>query len=243
MKEYKEEMLTLTAMRKTLHKNLNFEAAEAYKLLRTNLLFTLSEERKCHIVGVTSSMRAEGKSTTTINLAYSLAETGKKVLLIDADMRLPSIAKKMELENAPGLSNLFISGGSGRLNVVNSGVLSNWYVLPAGDIPPNPSELLSSKRMKAILKAFSDNFDFIVVDLPPVNIVSDGLTLAPLLDGMLVVVREDYTDKRSLDDCVNHLEMANVKILGFVLDHAKNEGGTYGSKHYSKYYKNTPSYD
>ena len=238
MKMIDEDNMTPAEVCKTLHTNLGFEAAEAYKLLRTNLLFTLSEDSKCHIVGVTSSVRAEGKSTTAINLAYSLAETGKKVLLIDGDMRLPSVAKKMEIENAPGLSNLFVSGGTGRLNVVNSGVLNNWYILPAGDIPPNPSELLGSKRMKAILKAFSDNFDFILLDLPPVNIVSDGLTLAPLLDGMIVVVREDYTDKRSLDACVKHLEMANVKILGFVMDHAKNEGGAYSSKHYSKYYKN-----
>ena len=130
--------------------NLSFAAAESYKLLRTNLNFSLPE-KPCHIIGVTSSVRGEGKSTTSVNIAYTIAQTGKKVLLIDADMRLPSVAAKLEIHGAPGLSNLIAGMNAEQSCLRKSGYFDNWYILPAGDIPPNPSELLGSERMHALL--------------------------------------------------------------------------------------------
>ena len=227
-----------TASKKTLHKNLTFTAIEQYKLLRTNLTFTLPEDVKCPIIGVTSSMRGEGKSTTAINLAYVLAESGKKVLLIDGDLRIPSVAKKMGINNTPGLTDLLMGYESQQMSSFKTGILDNWYVIPSGDLPPNPSELLGSRRMESILKIMTEKFDYIIVDLPPVNIVSDALAISNLITGMVIVIREDYTEKKELEACFRLLKLSNANILGTVLNEAENSGGTRGKyKRYSKYYR------
>lgn len=233
--------MTVEQQRKTLHKNLNFTAAEAYKLLRTNLQFTLpgGEEDTCRVLGITSSIRGEGKSTTAVNLSYTLAETGKKVLLIDADMRLPSVGKKLEMPNAPGLSNVLVAtGNDAKIAIRPSKIYDNWRIVTAGDIPPNPSELLGSRRMKIVLAALEKEFDYIIVDLPPVNVVSDTLIVSPVLDGLVVVVRENYTDRKELRSCVRQLNLSNAKVLGFVMTGAKESLKRYGKyKRYGKSYK------
>ncbi|MBE6638192.1 MAG: CpsD/CapB family tyrosine-protein kinase [Ruminococcaceae bacterium] len=226
-----------TAQPTMLHQKLSFGATEAYKLLRTNVLFALPDEHKCRIVGVTSSLRGEGKSTTSINLSYTLAETGKRVLLIDADMRLPSVAQKMQINGTPGLSNMLVGMTDAQLSIRASGILDSWFILPAGDVPPNPSELLGSKRMEKLLEAVSKDFDFIVVDLPPVNIVTDALVISPYIDGMIVVVKEGHTDRSSLNNCTRQLKLSRVKILGFVLSMAKDVYGSYGRYKKNRYYK------
>lgn len=227
-----------TANKKTLHKNLSFTAIEQYKLLRTNLCFTLPEDLKCPIIGVTSSMRGEGKSTTAINLAYVLAESGKKVLLIDGDLRIPSVAKKMGISSTPGLTDLLMGYEAQQMSTFKTDLLDNWYVIPSGDLPPNPSELLGSRRMESILKVMSEKFDFIIIDLPPVNVVSDALAISNLITGMVVVIREDYTEKKELEACFRHLKLSNANILGCVLNEAENANGTRGKyKKYSKYYR------
>ena len=230
-----------------LHKKLSFAATEAYKLLRTNLMFTLTDnEKKCKIVGVTSSIRGEGKSTTAANLSYALAETGKKVLLIDGDLRLPSLKKKLEIETASGLSNVIAGTVNAEDAIVKIDKLDTWYLLSSGDIPPNPTEMLGSPQMKKLLDKLSLTYDFIVIDLPPVNIVSDALVISPFIDGMLVVVRENYSERRVLNVCIGQLELSNVKILGFVMNVAGEDSTSYGKykykrnkyyKYYSKYYK------
>ena len=194
MAKKNEKIQSIEQQRRTLHKNLNFTASEAYKLLRTNIMFALpSEGSRCRIIGVTSSIRGEGKSTTSINLSYTLAEMGKRVLLIDGDMRLPSVASKMEMPGTPGLSNILVSpSGDLGMFVKPSGVNENWRIITAGDLPPNPSELLASKQMQVVLRVLSTKFDFIIVDLPPVNIVSDALVLSPVLDGIIVIVKTAY---------------------------------------------------
>jgi capsular exopolysaccharide synthesis family protein len=226
---------------KTLHKNLKFTATEQYKLLRANLAFTLPEE-DCSDIGVTSAMRGEGKSTTAVNLSYVLAESGKRVLLIDGDLRLPSVAKKMRLSNSPGLTDLLKGNESVQMSSFKSELFSNWYILPSGDLPPNPSELLGSKRMENLLKHFSKSFDFIIFDLPPVNIVSDALTISKYLSGMIMVIREDYTEKKELETCVRQLKLSDVKVLGCVINEAKNGRHSYGKYRYKRYYKYYKSY-
>lgn len=227
--------------KKTLHKNLEFTATEQYKLLRANLDFTIPEGEKCPVIGVTSSMRGEGKSTTAVNLSYVLAEKGSKVLLIDADLRIPSVAKKMEIESSPGLTDLLM-GKSAHLGEFQSSLFNNWYILPSGDIPPNPSELLGSARMEAVLKELKEAFDYIIIDLPPVNMVSDALSISKHISGMIIVIREEYTEKKELERCFRQLELSNVNILGCVLNEAKSGGRTYGKYRkykYYKYYKNS----
>ncbi len=213
---------------------LSFAASEAYKLLRTNLSFSLPE-KSCHIIGVTSSIRGEGKSTTSVNLSYTIAQSGKRVLLIDGDMRLPSVATKLELKGTPGLSNLIAGLRSEASCIRQSSQLDNWYILPAGDIPPNPSELLGSERMHTLLQHYEDIFDVIILDLPPVNIVSDALVISKWIDGLICVVRQNYTDRRALQDCMYQIDKLGSHFLGFVMTDA--QVGETGYKSYGKYGK------
>lgn len=231
-KKSKRRSFSSAGDKKTLHQNLEFAATEQYKLLRVNLEFTLPVDQKCPIIGITSSMRGEGKSTTAINLSYVLAEKGARVLLIDGDLRLPSVAKKMGIQTSPGLTDLLMGKGA-QISDFQSSLLKNWYILPSGNIPPNPSELLGSRRMDAVLETLKGNFDYIVIDLPPVNIVSDALSIANLITGMVVVVREDYTEKKELEHCFRQLKLSNVKVLGCVMNDSKANGNGYAK--YKKY--------
>ncbi len=232
-------------LKKTLHANLSFTAIEQYKLLRTNIHFLIPTEVKCPVIGVTSSIRHEGKSTTAVNLSYVLAEQGSKVLLIDGDLRIPSVAKKMGLSNTPGLTDLMMNS---KINIgfFQSKILQNWYILPSGSIPPNPSEMLGSPRMETVLNSLREHFDYIVIDLPPVNIVSDALSISKYLTGMVVVVREGYSRKRELEQCIRQIRLSNVKVLGITLNGANYGGGTYGrykKYRYYKYYRYYRHYD
>ena len=235
-KKGKRASFAVKENQRTLHKNLEFTAVEQYKLLRTNLDFTLPEGETCPVIGVTSSMRGEGKSTTAVNLSYVLAEKGSKVLLIDGDLRIPSVAKKMGIDRTLGLTDILMGKGA-QISEFQSELLSNWYILPSGDIPPNPSELLGSSRMESILASLKEKFDYIIIDLPPVNIVSDAVSISSLITGMIVVIREDYTEKKDLEHCFRQLKLSNVNVLGCVMNESKNEGGSYSKYKRYKYYK------
>ena len=227
------DMLTPEETKKTIGANLNFAAAEAYKLLRTNLAFSLPVKDGCQIIGVTSALRGEGKSTTAINIAYTIAQTQKNVLLIEADLRLSTIARRLQLRAKPGLTNLMIGQYSGNDVLQKSGLHPNLWVITAGDTPPNPAELLGSKPMEVALKAMSELFDVIVMDLPPVTAVTDALVVSKHLDGMLVVVRQDYCDRAAVDEAVRQLRFADTKILGFVMTGANTHKKAY--KRYGSY--------
>ena len=206
MAESRKERSERAKQREFLCEHLSFAGKEAYKRLRTNLQFSFPEgESECSVVGITSSQPAEGKSLTSVNLAYSLAQLNKKVLLIDADMRRSSIDTKLNIDAKPGLSNLLTdvntSGGSIKKYIPDDESIG-FSVLPAGDVPPNPSELLNSDRMSRLMAKLRAMFDFVVIDLPPVGAVTDAQAISRLVDGMLVVLREDHTSKYVLEDCV-----------------------------------------
>lgn len=220
----------------TIGENLSFAAAEAYKLLRTNIMFALPDEKKCRIIGITSSCSGEGKSTTSLNLANMLAETGAWVLLIEADMRLPTMCRRLNINAAPGLSNLLAGLIAPGEAIQGSGLHKQMRVITSGDIPPNPSELLGSRQMQDVLKDYANDFDFIVLDLPPVTAVSDALVISRLADGMVMVVRQDYASRRMLGEAMRQLQYVQAKVLGFVMTHAHTgSGGRYRSKKYGKY--------
>lgn len=223
----------------TVGAGVSFAAQEAYKRLRTNIMFSFAGADSCRIIGVTSSMRGEGKTTTSINLAYSMAEMGKHVLLIDADMRLPNIHKQLELKQSPGLSNILVGMGEGASPFRPSGLHPHLSVMTAGDIPPNPTELLSSKRMKSIVGVLTEKFDYIIIDLPPVDAVADALIVSRITHGMVVVVRQDYADKKTLSHVMEQLKFHEANVLGFVLNRAESEN-KYSKRYYKKngYYKN-----
>ena len=231
--------------------DLSFASREAYKKLRTNLLFSFADDSACRVVGVTSSLRGEGKSVTTINTAYTMAQSGKKVLLVDADMRIPTVHKKMNVPQTPGLSNLLVGVDQKEeiiqhIKFANSGVMLD--IITAGELPPNPSELLGSKRMGVLLEALKKHYNYIFFDLPPICAVADASIFSKFSDGMMLVVRQDYCRTDALKEAVNQLKFANANILGFVYNCAStgnkrysrygkySKYGKYGSKYYSKYY-------
>ena len=217
-------------------KDLTFAASEAYRLMRTSLIFSLpGNERKCKVVGITSANAGEGKSTTALNLSYMLAEAHHQTLLIEADMRLPTISKRLGINLSPGLSNVLVGLG-GKNAVQASGIEERLRVIAAGDIPPNPSELLGSVNMKKLIEALSSTVDFIVIDLPPINEVADALIVSQYVDGIVMVVRQNYASRRGLSDAMRQLEHVNAKVLGFVMS-ASMTGlkGGYKKYKYKKY--------
>lgn len=233
-------------------KKMSFAAKEAYKLLRTNLMFALSssEGNRGHIVGITSSLRGEGKSTTTVNLACVLAEQGKRVVVVEGDLRLPTLRKKLKIRSRDGLrtrakeglSNVLISRGNPldctleyKVGTVENRLIS-FDLLPAGEIPPNPSELLGSRRMEDALNMLAKAYDFVLLDLPPITAVADALIASKMVDGVVLVVRSGYSDTGSLNDAIRQMQQVNGKILGFVFTCAKTSKGGYRKKYKYRYY-------
>lgn len=221
-----------------------YAGKEAFKRLRTNILLAFSEEpEKCRVLGVTSSQISEGKSTVSINLAYSLAELGKKVLLVDTDMRRPSIHDKIGCDMTPGLSELILGvQESGKtVNVYKSSTeVTRFGFITSGAIPDNPSELLTSKRFDALLQAVISEWDYVILDLPPVNAVVDAVSVCGKTDGMIIVVRENHTPKYALKECVEQLRYAKANILGFVMNGSVDSFGKryqYGQRYYNRYSK------
>jgi len=223
--------------------HLSFAAKEAFKRLRTNLVMSFpAEDTSCKLIGVTSAQPSDGKSTVAINVAYSLAELEKKVLLVDADLRRSSIHTKARVEKSPGLSDLL--GGSNEISASLKKYApqngASFDIIPSGESPRNPSELLNSQRMSLLLEKLATAYDYIVLDLPPVGAVVDAVSVSRELDGMLVVIRENACPRGLLSECMSQLNYANINILGFVVNGALEGSGKkyqynkYG--YYSNYY-------
>ncbi|WKY46456.1 CpsD/CapB family tyrosine-protein kinase [Eubacteriaceae bacterium ES3] len=217
--------------------SLNFQATEAYKRLRTNLEFSFANDKMCKVIGVTSAITGEGKSLTSINLAYSIAANNKKVLIIEADFRKPTVTSKLGKSYKIGLTDLLVGHDIPVRDILNSIDASEDVKLdlaPAGSIPPNPAELLDSKKMKEFLDACSMAYDYIIIDLPPVTVVADAVIASKFIDGMVVVVRQDRSDQKSLSETIRQLKFSNTKILGFIF----NSYTQVRSGYYKKYSDN-----
>ncbi len=212
----------------------SFMFTEAFKSLRTNIMFSLAKEG-CKKIMIASSVSSEGKSTISAHLAVSLADMGASVLVIDCDLRRGKVHKFFEVKRNPGLANV-LAGFTDVNTAVQKTSVDKLYILSAGVVPPNPSELLASERMKILIDEFSKSFDYIIMDTSPVNVVSDALAIAPLVDGVVVVARQNYTDKTTFEKCINSLEFAGAKIIGVVLNDAQEKRVSY-TKKYSSYYK------
>lgn len=213
--------------------DLGFEVKEAYKFLRANIMFSMPDTTGGRVIAFTSSMRSEGKSTTCINLSNSLSETEKKILLIECDLRLPVVSKRLSVKSKPGLANAIM--GMCELDEAIQKVPGNdnFYVITAGSISPNPSELLASKSFENILERLRQQFDYVIMDLPPVTIVSDALVVSKYVDGFVIVVRQDISLTTALKDTLSQMSAFEDKILGFVYTSQKNSNKKYYSK--SKY--------
>ncbi len=216
--------------------NVSFAAMEAYKLMRTKLQFSFVDEQKCHVIGVCSAMAGEGKSVTSVNLAYSMAQLDKRVLLIDCDMRRPSLNIKLGLKKIPGLSNYLTRQVQEQEAIQKYGdEEANFDVICAGRNPPNPIELLSSLRMKTILEEFREKYDYIILDLPPIEEVSDALVASKLVDGTLLVVRQNYCNTHALSGAVKQFDFVESRILGIVLNCSSDKGARYYKNRYRGY--------
>ncbi len=190
-------------------------AAESYRTLRTNIQYS-SFDKEYRVIVVTSSEPGEGKSTTAGNLALCMAQGDKKVILIDCDLRKPSLHKKFKISNLVGLSDVII--GKADLATAAHRYNKDLVLLTSGKIPPNPSEMLSSKTMGKLLESLKDTFDYIILDTPPVQAVTDSQILSTKSDGTILVVKAERTKKESVQNAINLLKKVNANIIGTVLN-------------------------
>ena len=199
----------------------SFEAAEAYKLLRTKLLYTASKGRDCRVIGVTAPTDGEGATTTAIGLARALSLLDRRVVLVDCDLRRSALADTLHVDERGGLAD-YLSCRCGPEDLLHTctmfGEESAFTVIPAGQTMPNSPELLSSPRMEALLTILRNTYDDVILDLPPVGRVSDAMIVAKEADGMLLVVRRDYSNRHGLKEAIARLESVDADILGIVLN-------------------------
>lgn len=190
-------------------------AAESYRTLRTNIQYS-SFDKEYRTIMVTSSEPGEGKSIIAGNLALSFAQDGKRVLLIDCDLRKPSLHKKFKISNLVGLSDVLI--GKEDLKTALHRYNENLVVLTSGKIPPNPSEMLSSKTMSMLLEELKGVFDCVILDTPPVQAVTDSQILSTKADGTILVIRAERTKRDSVKNALGLLKKVNANIIGTVLN-------------------------
>lgn len=212
---------------------LPFAVVEAYKTVRTNLQFAFTNSKKKQIV-ISSSMMGEGKSTTAINIAIAFSQLGCRVLIIDADMRKPSVHKKLKIQNTDGLSSVLVNLCP--LEKAVEQINANLDVLTSGPLPPNPSELLGSENMTALLEEVGNKYDYVFIDTPPINLVSDALVLAPNTDGVVLVVRDRETTHEDIKKSLSGIEFTNAHLLGIILNGAVEiQNKKYRRKYYKRY--------
>ncbi|MGL5067485.1 MAG: CpsD/CapB family tyrosine-protein kinase [Sarcina sp.] len=204
-------------------------AAETYKTLRTNIEYS-SYDRELQVLVVTSTQPGEGKSTTAGNTALSLAMDGKKVLLIDCDLRKPSIHKKFKLSNIKGLSEVIL--GREKLLETIQPYNTTLDILTSGKIPPNPSEMLGSENMKRLLEELKEHYAYIILDAPPVLAVTDAQILGTKADGVIFVVKAGTAKKEQIIQAKSQLDKVKAQIVGTVL----NAVDTKSSKNQYYYY-------
>lgn len=223
----------------------NFRLVESYKSLRTNIMFSLpiKENVRSRKILFTSAGPGEGKTTTTVNLAVTLSETETKVLLIDADMRKPTVHKYFNIESRVGLSNLLSGMNTKKECIQQIEGMPNLSVITSGILPPNPSELLGSSAMINMLSEFESEYDYIIIDTPPVNVVADALAIVKKVDGVAFVVSQGKSTYPDVSRAIETLRFANANIIGAVMNRvdtgkkSKNTG-SYGT--YSYKYKSIP---
>ena len=198
--------------------------AEAYRSLRSNIEYS-SFDNEYRVIVVTSSVPGEGKSTTSGNLALALAQSGNKVLLVDCDMRKPSLHKKFKISNSAGLAD-FLLKKKEFADVVKERS-SNLTIITAGKIPPNPAEMLASRSMSNFINTMKENFHYVILDTPPLQAVTDAQILSTKSDGVLLVVRAGETKKDMVSGAVDLIKKVNGKIIGTVLNGVESNKNHY----------------
>lgn len=214
-----------------------FSVKEAYKTLRTNVMFSLpGKDSKC--VGIVSPDRGDGKSSIAINLAISFSQINKRVIIVDCDLRLPTIASKLGIDGTPGLSN-FLSGNQEiERPLIRRSTEFGIDIMTAGDIPPDPTALISSKQMDDFIALLKKYYDYIILDFPPVTIVSDAVSISSIVDGYLIVIRHNESQYSKIVEMLRQMNFADAKVIGFVYNGKEEHKKYYKKGKYSKYYSN-----
>ena len=207
--------------------------SEAVKSARTNLMYSMANIEGGKCVAITSCVAAEGKTTTCINLAVSLAQTEARVLLIDADLRRPRIHTYLDIKNKAGLAN-YLGGFCDLDTVIHRIDDLNLDYITCGDLPPNPAELLSSEKFKHLIDAVKDRYDYILFDTPPVLPVTDATALIRLIEHTVLVCKCGVSVSAEIEKVINKLKFTNGNILGFVV--IDRQHNTKKLKNYSAYY-------
>jgi capsular exopolysaccharide synthesis family protein len=214
---------------------------EAYRTLRTSMLLS-SATHPPRTVVFTSHEAGVGKTTTAGNLAIALAQAGKHVLLLDADMRHPNCATMFDVDIETGLST-YLSFDDKPASIYHDCGVLGLDLLSSGPVPPNPSELLHSERVRLLLESVAKRYDHVIIDTPPLGLVSDALILSTLVDGVVLVVKPQATSRRGIRRVKNRLDAVNAKILGVVVnavDMRRHQNGYYGYG-YGSYYGHGPA--
>ena len=219
---------------KLITHNDNFFAEESYKAVRTNIMFSLSDSDECKVIAITSPNQNEGKTTTIINTAYTFTQTDAKVLVIDADLRRANVHRTLGLPLKTGLSDI-LCGFSSPEKAIQKNALGNLDIISSGQIPPNPAELLASPKMAELINNLKQKYDYIFIDTPPVNLVTDATVLSKIVSGMIIVVRQNSTTYDSMEKALSALEFANTKILGVILNDVQTNDKGYVYKYADKY--------
>ena len=214
---------------KILSADSSFQVKEAYNSIRTNLMF-IQQGEKCPVFVITSPTANNGKTINTINLAISFAQMGKKTLIIDSDMRNPTMHRMFSIPVKNGLSEI-LAGLTDSISVSKT-QFENLSILTAGKIPPNPAELLSSSRMDKLLSFVKEHYDCVFIDTPPTNIVTDSTLFAQKVTGYVLIVKTDTTNINDVKTTVSTLEQINANVLGFVLNDVSSD-----KKKYYSYYR------
>lgn len=213
------------------HTNSKSPISEAYRTLRTNIQFS-SVDKPIKTLMVTSSMMSEGKTTTITNLAETFAQAGNRVIIVDADLRRPRVHQVFGVSNQQGLTNVL--AGQVDLKDVVKVAGSQINILTSGPIPPNPSELLGSTKMKELVQVLSDHYDIVVIDTPPVNVVTDAAVLSTLVDGVILAIASGKTEIESGKRALKSLEAVNANVLGAVMTMVPvTKKGYYSYQYYS----------
>ncbi len=215
----------------------DFEVVEAYKTIRTNIMYSMPKTNGGKMLVLTSPTAGDGKTTTSINLALTFAQVNARVLLMDCDLRKPKIHRHLKLERKDGVSNI-LCGFTDVEQAIKVGVRENLDVITSGEVPPNPPELLQSEKYENLINYLKTKYDYIIVDTPPISLVTDATSPIKLSNGTVLVTRMGYTTTDALDVAIDRLEKIDAKIIGTIMIDNKENNHVTSYKKYKYGYKN-----
>lgn len=227
------------SIRHILSEDSSFNTIETYKSIRTNIMFSLPKADNGKVIAVTSAIPGDGKTTTAINLAITFAELGVKVALLDCDLRKSRVHRYLQIERGVGITNV-LCGFCSFEEAIKRDIRPNLDVLTAGEIPPNPAELFETAEFDKLIDKLKDEYDYILVDTPPVKVVTDAVIISKNVSGVVLTVRENQTTYEMLETSLNSLNTVGVKILGVIVrdcDATRKKYGYSKGSYYRKGYK------